>query len=103
VNKVLDGYDFTDNPEDLLQKVLKECAVKPSLDLWLCGDPENFVFVGAGAPVETGASPYGKKVCQCKKGVFIVVPVRGCIPTPLPTGAGTVIINVGSTDTLFTL
>jgi hypothetical protein len=49
------------NPEYLLQKVLKECAVKPSLDLGLCGDPENFVFAGDGAPLETGASPYGKK------------------------------------------
>jgi hypothetical protein len=71
VNKVLNGYDFTDNPEHLLQKVLKECAVKPSLDLGLCGEPEHFVFAGDGAPLETGASPYGKKVCQCKeRGIY---------------------------------
>jgi hypothetical protein len=71
VNKVLNGYDFTDNPEHLLQKILKECAVKPSLDLGLCGDPENFVFAGDGAPLETGANPFGKKICQCKeRGIY---------------------------------
>ena len=71
VDKVLNGYDFTDRPECLLQKILKECAVKPSLALGLCGDPDLFVFAGDGAPLETGASPYGKKICSCKdKGIY---------------------------------
>jgi hypothetical protein len=67
VEKVLNGYSFPDSPERLLQKILTECAVKPSLNLGLCGDPKKLTFAGDGAPLETGASPYGKKICHCKE------------------------------------
>jgi len=66
VNMVLDGYCF-EGPESLLQKILTECAVKRSLDLGLCGDSRKLVFAGDGAPLETGASHRGKKICSCKE------------------------------------
>ena len=61
VNKVLEGCSF-EGPETLLQKILTVCAVKPSLDLGLCGEGRKPVFAGDGTPLETGASHLGKKV-----------------------------------------
>ena len=70
VNKVLEGCSF-EGPETLLQKILTVCAVKPSLDLGLCGEGRKPVFAGDGTPLETGASHLGKKVCSCKEqGVY---------------------------------
>jgi len=66
VSKVLEGYSF-EGPETLLQKVFTTCAVKPSFDLELCGDKHKLAFAGDGAPLETGASHIGKRVCACKK------------------------------------
>lgn len=67
VEKVLGSYFFEDRPERLLQKILAECAVKPSAKLGLLGDTQKLIIAGDGAPLETGASPYGRKVCSCKK------------------------------------
>lgn len=67
VDQVLNGKSFTNGPERLLQKILIECAVKPSAKLKLLGNPLKLTLAGDGAPLETGASPFGKKVCQCKK------------------------------------
>ena len=70
VNKVLEGCSF-EGPDTLLQKILTVCAVKPSLDLGLCGEGQKPVFAGDGTPLETGASHLGKKVCSCKEqGVY---------------------------------
>ena len=70
VNKVLDGHSFK-GPEVLLQKILTECAVKPSLNLGLCGDSRKLVFAGDGTPLETGSSPLGKKICSCRdQGIY---------------------------------
>lgn len=66
VSRVLGGYCFEDKPERLLQKILVECAVKPSAKLGLLGDTQKIVIAGDGAPLETGANPYGRKVCACK-------------------------------------
>jgi len=66
VEQVMAGYFFEDKPERLLQKILAECAVKPSAKLGLLGNTQNLVVAGDGAPLETGASPYGRKVCSCK-------------------------------------
>ncbi len=66
IKKVLDGYSF-EGPETLLQRILTECAVKPSLDLGLCGEGHKPVFAGDGTPLETGASHLGKRVCSCRK------------------------------------
>ena len=67
VNKLLDNCSFEDAPELLFQQVFIECVVKPSINLGLCGDSVNLSFAADGAPLKTGASPYGKKVCDCKK------------------------------------
>jgi len=66
VNKALNGYSFA-GPEILLQKILAECAVKPSLDLELCGKDRKLTFSGDGTPLETGASHRGKRVCSCRE------------------------------------
>ncbi len=70
VDQVLEGHSF-EGPESLLQRILAECAVKPSLELELCGNPQKLVFAGDGAPLETGADHRGKKVCSCREqGVY---------------------------------
>lgn len=67
VKQVLGGKTFTHGPERLLQKILSECAVKPSAKLNLLGDTQKLTLAGDGAPLETGASSFGKKTCQCKQ------------------------------------
>ncbi len=67
VDRMLDGETFANGPERLLQKVLSECAVKPSAKLNLLGDTQKLTLAGDGAPLETGASSFGKKICQCKQ------------------------------------
>lgn len=58
-------------PELILQRILKECAVIPSSKLGLLGDLDNLAVAGDGAPLLTGASPYGKKLCDChSKGIY---------------------------------
>ena len=66
VNKVLEGHSF-EGPETLLQTVSTECAVKPSLNLGLCGGSRKPVFAGDGTSHETGASHLGERVCLCKE------------------------------------
>jgi len=66
VNKALEGHSF-EEPETLLQTVLTECAVKPSLNLGLCGGSRKSVFAGDGTSLETGASHLGERVCLCKE------------------------------------
>jgi len=67
VEKVLGGETFENGPERLLQKILIECAVKPSAELNLLGNTQKLTLAGDGAPLETGASSLGRKICQCKK------------------------------------
>jgi hypothetical protein len=67
VERVLGGETFAHRPERLLQNILSECAVKPSAKLNLLGDTQKLTLAGDGAPLETGANPFGKKVCQCKQ------------------------------------
>ncbi len=67
VEKILAGETWENRPERLLQKILVECAVKPSAKLGLLGNKDDkLVFAADGAPLETGANPYGKKLCQCR-------------------------------------
>ena len=71
VNQVLKGRSLSRQPQRILQLILKECAVKPSFSLGLLGDPDNLAVAADGAPLLTGASPYGKKLCDChSKGIF---------------------------------
>ncbi len=71
VRQVIAGKSLGDGPESLLQDILVECAVIPSADMGLLGDVHKLTLAGDGAPLETGASSYGKKVCDCKlKGIY---------------------------------
>lgn len=71
VNQVLKGRILKKQPQRILQLILKECAVKPSSELGLLGDPDNVAVAADGAPLLTGANPYGKKLCEChSKGIF---------------------------------
>jgi hypothetical protein len=65
VDKALQGCVIEKRPERVLQAILKECAVIPSSKLGLLGNPDNLAISGDGSPVRTGASPRGKKLCQC--------------------------------------
>jgi len=67
VQNVLSGQPPQNRPEKLLQRILTECAVKPSLELKLCGDSRKLTIAGDGAPLDTGASHRGKKICSCKQ------------------------------------
>lgn len=70
-DKVLASRVIEHRPEKVLQLILKECAVKPSSKLGLLGGPDNLAIAGDGAPLQTGASPYGKRLCDCRtQGIY---------------------------------
>jgi len=71
VDKALEGRVIEERPEGILQEILKECAVLPSSKLGLLGNPNKLAVAGDGAPLLTGASPYGKRICDCRsKGIY---------------------------------
>ena len=51
-------------PERHLQRIFARVAVDSSVDRGLI-DPESVIVSGDGTPIETGASIYGRKVCNC--------------------------------------
>jgi len=56
-------------PERFLQKIFAQVAVQSSINLGLI--PQNLDISGDGTCIETGASSYGKRICDCKKnGIF---------------------------------
>jgi len=55
-----------DSIESLLNKILKELFVLPSLKMGLLGDPNKFNIAGDGTCMPTHASHFGKKVCKCE-------------------------------------
>jgi len=65
VDKILAGRRFPNRPERFLQQIFAEVCVKQSIELGLI--PKNISISGDGTCVETGASPYGVKVCECKE------------------------------------
>lgn len=58
---------FHSRPHDLLQQIFKECFVIPSAQKGLLGDINNLSIAGDGTSVRTGASRYGKLICDCRK------------------------------------
>ncbi len=52
--------------ESTLNQILKNLFVIPSLNLVILGDPSKFNIAADGTCIPTQASPYGKKVCDCK-------------------------------------
>jgi hypothetical protein len=66
--KIIKGYRFKDPVADVINKILA-LAVRKSLELGLINLTIN--ISGDGTCMRTGASPYGKKLCECNsKGVF---------------------------------
>lgn len=51
--------------DEILNKIMAECAVKPSARLGLLG--ENYAIAADGAPLITGAHPWGHRQCPCRK------------------------------------
>lgn len=57
--------------ERLIQEIFARCFVDASVDMGLIQDPLDLVLSGDGSSLRTGSSPYGVKVCDCrKKGIF---------------------------------
>ena len=65
VDRILDGRIFSQRPERLLQEIFAKVCVQPSIDLELV--PTTVSVSGDGTCVKTGASPYGRRTCECKK------------------------------------
>lgn len=58
---------FRSRPHDLLQEIFKECFVIPSAQKELLVDVNNLSIAGDATSVRTGASRYGKLICDCRK------------------------------------
>lgn len=58
---------FHKQPHDLLQQIMKECFVLPSAQKGILGDISSLSIAGDGTSVRTGASQYGKSICNCRK------------------------------------
>jgi hypothetical protein len=63
VNRILKGRRFDNRPERLLQEIFAKVCVQPSIDLGLV--PSNVTISGDGTCIKTGASNYGRKICEC--------------------------------------
>lgn len=61
-----DNSRLPDSIESTLNTILKELFVLPSLKMGILGDPSKLNIAGDGTCMPTQASPYGKKVCNCK-------------------------------------
>lgn len=76
VKRLVDRYleyppDFHSRPHDLFQKIFKECFVVPSAKHGILGNLDALAIAGDGSSVRTGASRYGKLICDCRKnGIF---------------------------------
>lgn len=71
VDLALDGKSFESRPERLLQQIFAEVVVRPSAEAGLLGDINNLAISGDGTCINSGGSPYGIKVCNCKaNGIF---------------------------------
>jgi len=65
VKKALSGETFKELPERLLQTIFMKTAVVPSAVMGLLGNPMTLTIAGDGTCIESNASPFGKKTCDC--------------------------------------
>jgi hypothetical protein len=71
VDLALQDKSFEHRPERLLQQIFAEVAVKPSAEAGLLGNTSALVIAGDGTCINTGASPYGVKICSCaSQGIY---------------------------------
>ena len=69
VNRILKHNDkkLPDRPESTLNQILKDLFVMPSFSMGIMGKENGPVNIaGDGTCMPSNASPYGKKVCNCK-------------------------------------
>ena len=64
VDKILCGRSFSKRPERILQHTFADVCVQSSVDLGII--PTKIDVSGDGTCIETGASPHGVKICDCK-------------------------------------
>lgn len=64
VAAIFKGKKFNCNAEFVLHKIFADVCVKSSVDLGLI--PKNVSVSGDGTCIETGASHFGVKTCECK-------------------------------------
>jgi hypothetical protein len=64
VERILNGRRFDCRPELMLHKIFAEVCVKSSVELGLIG--KKVSISGDGTCVESGASCFGVKTCECK-------------------------------------
>lgn len=67
VKKALSGHVFKAIPERLLQSLFMKLAVLPSANAGLLGNVDKLIISGDGACVESHASPYGHRICNCPR------------------------------------
>lgn len=67
VDLALQGRTFESRPELLIQQIFAKAAVEPSAKEGLLGNTQKLGVSGDGTCIETGASPYGIKECDCVK------------------------------------
>ena len=65
VKKALSGKVFKAIPERLLQSIFTKTAVLPSANAGLLGNVSKLVVSADGTCVESHASPYGHRACDC--------------------------------------
>lgn len=71
VDLALQDKTFELRPEKLLQQIFAEVAVLPSAKAGLFGDTRKLAISGDGTCINSGGSPFGIRVCDCKsKGIF---------------------------------
>jgi hypothetical protein len=68
---LLKGWRARVRNEDIMNQIIKQCAIIPSAQLGLLGDTQQLILSGDGSHYESGANPFGRKVCNCRKeGIF---------------------------------
>lgn len=65
VDKILCGPSFSNRSEKYLQRIFAEVCVSASIDLGII--PDSLDLAGDGTCIKTAASPYGNRVCNCRK------------------------------------
>jgi len=64
VTKIIEGRRFNNRPELTLQKIFADVVVNKSVEIGIVS--HNVDVSGDGTCIETGASHYGVKTCECK-------------------------------------
>lgn len=71
VDLALEGKTFESRPELLMQQIFAKIGIEPSAKEGLYGDTKKLDVSGDGTCINTGASNFGNKVCDCiKNGIY---------------------------------